>query len=282
MRIAFVDDLCHKKTGSTEFLVDVLNKTNTVKRFWGNGFKKFDEKELEQINNWKPDLILFFQRIPNFLILNKFSCKNLVFVPMHDQEIHYSFIERSLLDFSLFMIKLFFRLRVLCFCNADSVRYNNFDLLLVKYYPKPVKSRVVLKETVYFWERTNGIGLSLARKLVKKSKLVVKYKDVWLTKAENKLFAKDCGIYIAPRYSEGIGHSFLEQMARGICVIAFDAPIHNEYIAHGVNGILYNSDLPVCFENWEKLGIQAKQSIVKGRKRWLKDVKKIVKWLEEN
>jgi len=282
MRIAFVDDLCHKKTGSTEFLVDVLNKTNIVKRFWGNGFKKFDEKELKQINGWKPDLILFFQRIPNFLILNKFNCKNLVFVPMHDQEIHYGFLERKLLDLSLFITKLFSRLRVLCFCNVDSVRYNSFDLLLVKYYPKPIKSRIDLKETIYFWERENGIGLNDVMKLANGLTVTFKPKNVWLSKKEADKFGETCGIAIAPRKSEGIGHGFLELMARGVCVVAYDLPTHNEYIVNGFSGILFKDFSYIDLKDWRRFGRNAFEEINKGHERWLIDIDNILEWVKIN
>jgi hypothetical protein len=45
-------------------------------------------------------------------------------------------------------------------------------------------------------------------------------------------------IFIAPRYAEGIGMSFLEAMAHGCCVIAHDMPTHNEYITNWKDGIL--------------------------------------------
>jgi len=306
MRIAFVDDLCHKKTGSTEFLVDVLNKTNIVKRFWGNGFKKFDKKELGQINNWKPDLILFFQRIPNFLILNKFNCKNLVFVPMHDQEIHYGFMERKLLDLSLFITKTFFKLRVLCFCNADSVYYNNFDLLLVKYYPKPVKSRPILKDKVlFFWERIDSLPFSKLMEMfdlkqfekvyfmqrndagceclhhsfykLPKNVIVV---DNWLSKRNYEKIMNECNIAVAPRLCEGIGHGFLDYMARGVCIIAYDLPTHNEYIINGFNGILFKNFSYIDLKDWRRFGRNAFDTISMGNERWLIDIDNILEWVK--
>lgn len=48
-------------------------------------------------------------------------------------------------------------------------------------------------------------------------------------------------IYIAPREAEGVGLTFLEAMARGCCVLGFDAPTMNEYIRHGENGLLFKS-----------------------------------------
>lgn len=48
-------------------------------------------------------------------------------------------------------------------------------------------------------------------------------------------------IYIAPRDSEGVGIAYLEAMARGCAVVAFNAPTMNEYIESGKNGVLLSS-----------------------------------------
>lgn len=48
-------------------------------------------------------------------------------------------------------------------------------------------------------------------------------------------------IYVAPRYSEGIGMGFLEAMGMGKLVVAHDMPTHNEYIENNHNGILFNA-----------------------------------------
>ena len=56
----------------------------------------------------------------------------------------------------------------------------------------------------------------------------------WMARREDALALIDeCDIYIAPRSCEGIGMGFLEAMARGLCVVAFDAPTMNEYISDG-------------------------------------------------
>ena len=52
---------------------------------------------------------------------------------------------------------------------------------------------------------------------------------------------RQANIFIAPRTSEGVGLTFLEAMARGSCVIGYDAPTMNEYIRDGENGLLFKS-----------------------------------------
>jgi glycosyltransferase involved in cell wall biosynthesis len=48
-------------------------------------------------------------------------------------------------------------------------------------------------------------------------------------------------LVVAPRACEGVGLTFLEGMARGCCVLGFDAPTMNEYIRDGENGLLFKS-----------------------------------------
>jgi Glycosyl transferases group 1 len=52
---------------------------------------------------------------------------------------------------------------------------------------------------------------------------------------------REANIFVAPRTSEGVGLTFLEAMARGCCVIGYDAPTMNEYIRDGENGLLFKS-----------------------------------------
>ena len=49
-------------------------------------------------------------------------------------------------------------------------------------------------------------------------------------------------IFLAPRQSEGVGLSFLEAMAKGCAVFAYNAPTMNEYIEHNKDGYLLASD----------------------------------------
>jgi glycosyltransferase involved in cell wall biosynthesis len=49
---------------------------------------------------------------------------------------------------------------------------------------------------------------------------------------------RPANIILAPRILEGVGLTFLDAMARGCAVLAYDAPTMNEYIRHGENGYL--------------------------------------------
>jgi glycosyltransferase involved in cell wall biosynthesis len=67
--------------------------------------------------------------------------------------------------------------------------------------------------------------------------------------------------------------SFLEAMARGQCVIAADNPTMNEYITHGVNGLLFapRQPMPLDLAAMPRLGRRAREGIEDGFERWQRD-----------
>jgi glycosyltransferase involved in cell wall biosynthesis len=90
-------------------------------------------------------------------------------------------------------------------------------------------------------------------------------------------------VFFASRTAEGIGMSFLEAMALGICVVAPNAPTMSEYIQHGVNGILYDpkSPAPVDFSRVRELGAAALVSTLQGRKAWIDSLPALKSFLED-
>lgn len=60
-------------------------------------------------------------------------------------------------------------------------------------------------------------------------------------------------IFLAPRNSEGIGLTFIEALARGCAVFAFNAPTMNEYIQHGQTGYLFSSRTPLAMRAMNRL-----------------------------
>ena len=55
---------------------------------------------------------------------------------------------------------------------------------------------------------------------------------------------REPGVFIAPRWKEGIGLPFLENLAMGKCVIAHDDATMNEYIESGRNGVFMDMRKP--------------------------------------
>ena len=88
-------------------------------------------------------------------------------------------------------------------------------------------------------------------------------------------------VFFAPRLEEGIGQAMLEAFSSGQCVVAPDAGTMNEYIVHGVNGLLYNpSDLKaLSFEKVELLGQWAREAAIAGHARWLASEQKLVEYI---
>lgn len=63
--------------------------------------------------------------------------------------------------------------------------------------------------------------------------------------AEYLTLLKQANMFIAPRRLEGVGVAFLEAMASGCCVIAYDEVTMNEYIRHGENGLIFGVVTPL-------------------------------------
>jgi glycosyltransferase involved in cell wall biosynthesis len=95
---------------------------------------------------------------------------------------------------------------------------------------------------------------------------------------------KEKGIYIAPRELEGIGMSFLEAMAIGKAVIAVNNPTMNEYIEHGKNGYLFDLKNPkeIDLSNIEQIQKNAYEFMRNGRKKWEKDMHKIIDFIKKS
>lgn len=89
-------------------------------------------------------------------------------------------------------------------------------------------------------------------------------------------------VFFASRTLEGIGMSFLEAMAMGLCVVAPNAPTMNEYIEDGITGLLYDPQRPASldFSRAAEIGSAARESCRAGREHWLKalpDIKAFLK-----
>ena len=89
-------------------------------------------------------------------------------------------------------------------------------------------------------------------------------------------------LFIAPRYAEGIGMSFLEAMHLNCCVVAHDMSTHNEYINNGVNGILVNfhdqsMKINLATEDIRMMALKAQQDSSNWRDLWTNHYKHIAR-----
>lgn len=104
-------------------------------------------------------------------------------------------------------------------------------------------------------------------------------------KREYKKRLSDANVFIAPRVAEGIGMALLEAMARGMLVLAHDAPTNNEYISNWISGILFNKDhapMPLSVQSVAaQIGRMAWQTVVDGHQQWLQSYPAILEWIDQ-
>ncbi|MCX7049575.1 MAG: glycosyltransferase [Candidatus Sumerlaeota bacterium] len=165
-------------------------------------------------------------------------------------------------------------LRVLSYCKAVAAKSKSAGLRTfeVQYFCNPAGMAPVRweqKPVVMYWNRTNLVSAYFLKKLcscLDASKIIFRpymdwhlghdawyflpyklgsteVKDIsgWLPQSDFSDHTKEANVMIAPRRTEGVGLFFLEAMARGCAVFAYDGPTMNEYIENGVNGYLFKS-----------------------------------------
>ncbi|MCE7979645.1 MAG: glycosyltransferase [Caldilinea sp. CFX5] len=207
---------------------------------------------------------IFCQHLPSIEVLQTLKAKT-IWLPMWDQTRSASLEWWNRLPKSL---------RIVAFSEAVTQLAEGAGLptLRLRYYKNPIMIEPVSWDqgrVLLYWNRTNLVGPQFLQKLctvLKVKKLLFRNQlDSWLSPSEgyqlpnqigNTLVeelpifrtrdeylnaTKEANIYVAPRAHEGIGMVFLEALARGAAVFAFNAPTMNEYISHGSNGYLLHS-----------------------------------------
>jgi glycosyltransferase involved in cell wall biosynthesis len=207
---------------------------------------------------------LIFWQLPPPPSLDKKERAGIVWIPMWDQARGY---DRSWWD------AIPKSVRVVSFSEQIRVRAETAGLpvLNLRYFFDPNAFAPVTWDrdpVLLYWNRTGMAGPSLLRKLCKAigaRELIFRseidpqidpraYYELperlgttrvtTISAASRKEYLEltsAANVFLAPRAVEGVGLTFLEAMARGSAVFAFDAPTMNEYIDNGRNGILLSS-----------------------------------------
>jgi FkbM family methyltransferase len=290
-KVLFIGHEYHVAAQSTEFLTDEIGKHFDLTTDVYN-----ESNFLDITNQDNYSIIILFQKLPTPEIYNKIVCRNIIFFPMYDEhaEVGYEYWNQ------------YKGLKVINFSKTIHERLIKwgFDSTYVQYFTPYSKYYKGDLDKAYFRQRVTDINISTVEKLLgtqiskihlhravdpghtyikpnkrQEKKYKFTYSDWFPTRAPTQEILKDCGILIASRRREGIGLIFLEAMAMGKAVIAPNEPTTNEYIVDGVNGYLYDMDDPkeVKLENLEKVKQNAYNFVNKGRKKWEKDLKKIIK-----
>lgn len=295
MKIAYIDHISHKQTGSTEFFTKLLDKNFEVKKYWHNG-RSFT-KILKKIKMSNFDVVIFFQYLPNFCELRKLNSK-IVYIPMYDYSVVWqtNFFWWCLSKMSVSIISFSTTL-------GSIINEFNFRSIIVQYFPDQEK-KIVLPEfseiKVFFWDR-GGWSLRFISKFIAKNYIS---SFIYKGNSKNKLFRitanfkhianndnkeaylnslNESNVFFATRDYEGIGMSFLEAMQKGMIVISKDNPTMNEYIVNGFNGFLLKNEEVILILKKTKLkeiSFNASHSIYNGKKKWSTDSIRIITFIK--
>jgi glycosyltransferase involved in cell wall biosynthesis len=293
LKLLWYDHSYHKKTMSTNFLKEILEKKFIVSVFWDDYWKGGEPLPVSEINKY--DYVFFFQTLLPFCKLKQITAK-IIWVPMYDgdhlSDMYWyclSSIPIKILSFSEYLHK-----KCLQF---------NIESLPLKYYLPPVFSEDIPKtgRHYFFWFRGNirfsdikpfldnqmpdsfiyrsapdpyFKEESISKEYLEKYKMEI-VRDIDSQDKYLKLLRK-ANIYIAPRKIEGIGISFLEAMALGMVVVGFNEGTMNEYIRHNYNGYLFDSkNHQISFNNLDTVLNNSKTAANNGWNKWEEDRKKI-------
>jgi glycosyltransferase involved in cell wall biosynthesis len=298
-KIAFIDHPYHKITSSSSFFtkflknqgydIDLIYVSNIDTDLNMNVISKY-----EYFIVWQYDFIAPY--------LRKYE-KKVLLIPMLDgsygyNQIHWKLLrEVNTINFSKKMHNL-------------SLGYG-LNSTYVQFFPNPDNFRLVKKSKeskIFFPERnSNYINISLLNKMIMfcdhfhkhnfqdpntfrsnaKFLNTKKYTESETFSSSNEYFEflNNFNIFISPRLAEGIGLTFLEAMASGMCVFANDQATMNEYIDNFQTGILfsYNSSSKIDFRevDFHSIGSQARSYIAKGYKNWEFSLKEVLPVLIE-
>lgn len=307
-RLLYIGHEYHAKTKSVAFLLDILQQEYELEFCTVDPLLSTSVDGLSSIEQKTYDVLLCFQVMPSIVEIKKhLSFKRGVLFPMYD--FYYSStpldnpIWNEYRDFLTinFSRALHYDLSKAGFCS----RY-------IQYFPKPADSFDWGDErAVYLWQRVSDINIYLVdsllgnydyrkihihqaidpgQNLVPIPDNYFKTKEVSLStwyenSEESRNSISQAAIYMAPRYHEGIGLSFLEAMAMGRCVIAMDNPTMNEYIVHGQSGLLYPMHDPhkPLEGTWDIRYIQrnAYEYVSKGYDEWEKNKGSMLQWMRD-
>lgn len=300
-RVLFIGYDFHLKTGSSEFIIDILEAQFSVTKVFIDLSSRDPYRVLDSFKGDYFDHLVCWQVMPpKFVLQRVLNFKRASLFPMYDGAPSHWKIEKWLRfkDFNIicFSKKLFLNLKKI-----------GFSAFYIQYFPKPVQAvQLGNPEALFFWTRRNEMNLKRLESWLHAFNVSAVHihncpdpnnssQEVELFGSFNYSFSEwfenkhrmiekmeECALYLAPRLKEGIGMSFLEAMARGRCVFVHDESTMNEYVDHGRTGI--NIAMPVKnFSRDEIVTIQRKANeyICQGYKKWNKEKTKIFDWMRQ-
>lgn len=297
MRVLFVDRVWRKHSHSADFFKDILRESGCeITDFW---FEDCYRYEIPKDILDAVDVVVFWE-----FLYRRFSLgiagKACVFVPMYDNDPGSRWLWRRIAYSGMTVISFCAKLTELAqSCGVKKlvdVRYAIDPDRFADYAGNP--------RVVALWER-GQVDFSSVRALfasedVEKVLLIRKDEEPvdsvplseetktsyhvefksgkFLPEKEYLESLREPGVFIAPRYKEGIGLPFLEQLAMGKCVVAHNDATMNEYIEDGKTGILVDMCHPrrLTFAEVLKVRANVKALAKAAYLRWKRDRKKIM------
>lgn len=298
MRAAFLANSFHlKKTHSSDFFINLVRSV-------------FDEVAVITFKEawaWIPkqswDALIIWQETVRPQELEAFGIRNITLVPMYDDCSHEKGFWQQYVSYKVF-----------CFSRTLQASLDLWGLrtMHAQFYPSSADIDEAMEGAprAFFWPRNDDLSWQTVKGLIGATRLagvqfhwtpdihpnatifpgpdeIMNYHievSTWTTdRTEFEQLVRRNNVFFASRLAEGIGMSFLEALNWGLCVVAPDRPTMNEYITHGVNGILYDPDnpRPVDLSARAQMGRAASQRCREGRLEWEASVPAIRDFLLE-
>lgn len=284
MKICYFGHPAHAWSGSSRFFEEILESMGDVTYFRPDGVTVDDSLRWALESDF--DLYVFFQF--DFLAYAFLEAQmNVAIVPMFDGSASYG-------------SEHWRRLRKGKFVSFSPtlhsfLRLQGIDSLGIQYYPAPQKYFPPKSNAIYYWQRGHHAYISVQRILdatrhypeielrvratnepasnldysrVRNNRL----KIVEVNNRDEHLFQiQNASIFVAPRPSEGIGHSFLEAMSMGRAVIGRNFPTMSNYISDTESGVFFpKREKPIKPGlDWMEIGFAAHSEVVKGNAKYL-------------
>lgn len=305
-KLLMVGHSYHAKTGSSRFLLPLLEQRFEVHQLLDTSWQP-DGQPLTAaaINAHDADRVLFFQQLPDRRELRRVHCPNLTWAPMHDgidyRSGHWAKLAQS-------------GLKVLNFSQAGQRFFSSlgYPCLPARFYPSAVElpqARFADDALeIFFWVRRTRLDWPLLQSLLgeqRPRRIVLRHApdpgespmlptpaeiaeyhielhQDWLSSEAYAELLSSCNVFVAPRISEGIGMATLEAMARGMAVIAVNAPTMNEYLVAGETGYLFDLPAPKALNlgNAASLGARARRSVLAGYETWIKSIPDLLDFID--
>jgi|WetSurMetagenome_2_1015567.scaffolds.fasta_scaffold13489_2 glycosyltransferase involved in cell wall biosynthesis len=298
--MAFVDHSFHQKTKSGNFLRELFADNFIITDYWDDYWKNGRRVAIEDLN--KHDYVFYFQAINPVKELKKIKAK-IIWAPMYDGIDNNDFYWKNLSQIPLKVIS--FSEKISHYC--DKFKISNIK---IKYFKNPADYNYRLPEQgrhLFFWRRGN-ITFNDLKKIIIPEQIdsltifsnpdpgfgqenisvedMNKFKVKMIKKnfiSANDYFdiVKNSNIFISPRKKEGIGMSFLEALAMGMCVIANNEATMNEYIKDGENGYLFDlhKEKKIDLSRWQEVQKNSRQAAAEGHEQWRKEKLKIIDFI---